>query len=367
MRIWAPKLPFMINETNMKTILITGSHGYIGSVICPELKKFGYTIKGVDNGYFLDCLLNGSVNEIQFIKKHLNEIIKEDLENINTVIHLAGLQNDPMKSTLPGKVYDIEYEYTKKLADICREHGVRFIYASSCSVYGAGSGELLHEDSPVNPQTPYSMNKLRVEEYLISISGNGFSPVMLRFATVFGYSPRMRFDLYINQFVAMALTEKKIQLNSNGMAWRPNLYIGDIPGVLDAAIKHKFDAPAIINVGNKDSNLQVVNVVEIIKNILPGISTSLLNFDDKTIYCDQYVSGKKDNRSYQVNFTKMTNLPWENMCPTSVIDGIEILVRQLKKEDDLHRKMKDPRFFRLQWTRKLISRKDIDKQFQWSN
>ena len=357
----------MINETNLKTILITGSHGYIGSVVCPELEKFGYTIKGIDNGYFLDCLLNGSVNEIPLVKKHLNEISTEDLENINTVIHLAGLQNDPLKSTLPGKVYDIEYAYTKKLADICRELGIKFIYASSCSVYGTGSDELLNEDSPANPQTPYSINKLRTEEYLQSISGNGFNPVMLRFATVFGYSPRLRFDLYINQFVGMALTEKKIQLNSDGMAWRPNLYIGDISGVLDAAINHRFDAPAIINVGNKDSNLQVVDVVEIIKQILPEISTILLNLDDNSLYGDQYVSGKKDNRSYRINFAKMEYLLSENMCPTSVNDGIDKLVCQLKKEKDLYSKTKDSRFFRLQWTRELISRKDIDKQFQWSN
>jgi len=357
----------MINNSKLKKILITGSHGYIGSVICPKLEELGYTVQAIDNGYFLDCLLNGSRGDLPLTKKHMDEVVEADLKNIDVVIHLAGLQNDPLKSTLPGKVYDIEYAYTKKLADNCRKLGINFIYASSCSVYGTGSDELLNEDSPINPQTPYSINKLRTEEYLKSISGNGFNPVMLRFATVFGYSPRMRFDLYINQFVGMALTEKKIQLNSDGMAWRPNLYIGDIPGVLDATINHKFDLPAIINVGNKDSNLQVVDVVEIIKQILPEISTSLLNLDDNSLYGDQYISGKKDNRSYRVNFRKMGYLLEGNMCPTSVNDGINKLVCQLKKEEDLYSKMKDPHFFRLQWTRELISRKDIDKQFQWSN
>ena len=106
----------MINETNLKTILITGSHGYIGSVVYPELEKFGYTIKGIDNGYFLDCLVSGSIRDLQFTKKHLDRVGVADLEGIDAVIHLSGLQNDPLKSTLPGRVYDIEYSYTKKLA-----------------------------------------------------------------------------------------------------------------------------------------------------------------------------------------------------------------------------------------------------------
>lgn len=349
----------------MKNILVTGSHGYIGSVICPKLEELGYTVLGIDNGYFLDCLLNGYGNEIPLTKKHLDEVVEADLKGIDAVIHLAGLQNDPLKSTLPGKVYDIEYAYTKKLADNCRKLGIQFVYASSCSIYGTGSDELLNEEAPAKPLTPYSNNKLRIEEYLQSIAGNGFNPVMLRFATVYGYSPRMRFDLYINQFVGMGLTDKSIQLNSDGMAWRPNLYIGDIPGVLDAVLKNDFSEPTLINIGNQNSNLQVADVVEIIKQILPEIGTSLLNPDDSTLYSDQYVSGTKDNRSYRVDFAKTRYLLGENMCPTSVKDGIKTLVWQLKKEEDLYSKIKDPHFFRLQWTRELISKKEIDNQFQW--
>ena len=147
----------------MKNILVTGSHGYIGSVIYPELEKLGCTVQGIDNGYFFDCLLNGSVNDLPFNKKHLEKVDEVDLKGMDAVIHLAGLQNDPLKSTLPGQVYDIEYEYTKRLADLCRDLGIQFIYASSCSVYGTGNEELLNEESHVNPLTPYSQNKLRTE------------------------------------------------------------------------------------------------------------------------------------------------------------------------------------------------------------
>ena len=357
----------MINNSKLKKILITGSHGYIGSVICPKLEELGYTVKGIDNGYFLDCLVNGSIRDLPFTKKHLDEVGVADLEGIDAVIHLSGLQNDPSKSTLPGKVYDIEYAYTKKLADICRKLGIQFIYASSCSVYGTGSDELMDEISLTNPLTAYSQNKLRTEEYLLSIAGAIFNPVMLRFATVYGYSPRMRFDLYINMFVGMALTEKKIKLNSDGMAWRPNLYIGDITKILDAVLNRDFSEPTIINIGNQNSNLRVVDVVEIIKNIENDVITSVMQSEDSSLYSDQYVTSKKDKRSYKIDFSKMNHIFGKDACSTDVKKGIGTLVHNLKTVDNLDNKMKDPHFFRLQWTQKLINKKDIDEQFQWTN
>lgn len=354
-------------KNKVKKILITGSHGYIGSVVCQELEKLGYTVQGIDNGYFLDCLVNRNVKEQSYIKKHLSVVSEADLDGVDAVIHLAGLQNDPLKNTLPGKVYDIEYEYTKNLADICRELGIQLVYASSCSVYGTGSDELLNEESPVNPLTPYSKNKLRTEKYLLSITGYGFNPVMLRLATVYGYSPRMRFDLYINMFVGMALTEKKIQLNSDGMAWRPNLYIGDIPSVFNAILNYNFNEPTIINVGNKDSNLRIVDVVRIIKNIEIGISTGQLQTNENSLYGDQYVTSKQDKRSYRVDFSKINHLFGFDICLTDVKKGIETLIHDLKIVDNLDKKIKDPHFFRLQWTQELITNKYIDEQFQWSN
>ena len=353
-------------KNKAKEILITGSHGYIGSVVCQELKKFGYKVQGIDNGYFLDCLLNGDVEEQSFINKHLDGVTSADLDGIDAVIHLAGLQNDPLKNTLPGKVYDIEYEYTKDLADICREFDIQLIYASSCSIYGTGSNELLNEKSPVNPLTPYSQNKLRTEDYLLTIAEDGFNPVILRLATVYGYSPRMRFDLYINMFVGMALTEKKIQLNSDGMAWRPNLYIGDIPSVFNAILNYNFNEPTIINVGNKDSNLRILDVVRTIKNVENGVITSQLQTKENSLYRDQYVTNKKDKRSYQVDFSKINYLFGYDICLTDIKKGIEMLIHDLKVVSNLDKKIKDPHFFRLQWTQELINKKYIDKQFKWS-
>ena len=354
-------------KNKAKKILVTGSHGYIGSVICQELEKLGHTVQGMDNGYFVDCLVNGNVKEQPYIKKHLSEVSEVDLDGVDAVIHLAGLQNDPLKNTLPGKVYDIEYKYTKKLADICCELSIQLIYASSCSVYGTGSNELLNEESLLNPLTPYSQNKLRTEEYLFSIARDGFNPVTLRFATVYGYSPRMRFDLYINMFAGMALTAKKIQLNSDGMAWRPNLYIGDIPAVIHATLNHHFSEPTIINVGNQESNLQVVSVIEIINTLESNVTTSLLQSTDKSLYGDQYVTSNKDKRSYQVDFSKSNHLFGSDICLTDVKKGIATLIHDLKDVNNLDKKIRDSHFFRLQWTQELIAKKCINKQFKWSN
>jgi len=352
-------------KTRSKKLLITGSHGYIGSVICPELQELGYIVHGLDNGYFVECLVNESVGNQTIIKKNLKDLILSDLHDIYAVIHLAGLQNDPLKNTYPGKVYDIEYEYTKRLADYCLKLGIKIIYASSCSVYGIGGNELLNEESSLNPLTPYSKNKMRTEKYLFSITNKNFNPIILRFATVYGYSPRMRFDLYINMFVGMALTAKKIQLNSDGLAWRPNLYIGDISKVLNSVLNHDYNEPTIINVGNHDSNKQVLSIINIIKDLEDNVLTSSIKPTDTSLYSDHYVTNKKDKRSYKVNFSKLNQIIGKEACPTNLNDGIKKLISNLKSIDNLKNKIKDPRFFRLQWTQELIEKKTIDREFQW--
>ena len=305
-------------------------------------------------------------NYIRISRLQKKMLIKDDLKDIDVVIHLAGMQNDPLKSTLPGKVYDIEFSYSKKLAQICKELKVKFIYASSCSVYGTGSNSLLNEESKVNPLTPYSHNKLKTEDYLISISNRNFKPLMLRFATVYGYSPRLRLDLYINMFAGMAIADKKIKLNSDGLAWRPNLYIGDISSVLDSLININFKEPTIINVGNQSSNDQVVNVVKIIKNIERNIITKFLKPDESSLYGDQYVISNKDKRSYKVDFSKLNRIVGKSVCKTDLNNGIKKLISNLKELKGLNQKIKDEKFFRLQWIQKLINENIIDHSLNYN-
>ena len=347
-------------------IIITGSQGYIGSVLSPALLKNGHKVYGMDNGYFQECKIEEVKNETNYNRKYLSDVSESDFESIDSVVHLAGLQNDPLKDILPGKVYDIEFEYTKKISNICKKKNIKLIYISSCSVYGSGRDcEYLDENSQTNPLTPYSKNKLRIEKYLESISTDAFKPIILRFATVFGYSPRMRFDLYLNQFLAMTLSEKQIHLNSDGSAWRPNLYIGDVPEVIESCLALDNQSSTIINIGNHKSNFQIIDVVKKIKKIHKDLDFKYIEKDNTGLYSDHYVTSKKDKRSYLVNFSKMNELLGHNICSTDLDLGISILSKKLENIMDLNQKIKNPAYFRLQWTKKLIDDRIIDESFRY--
>ena len=172
-----------------KKILVTGSLGYIGSGLVPYLTKNNYVCIGYDTGFFKDCILYPP-EEQKTVFKDVRQMTEDDLKDVDVLIHLAGISNDPFGKLKPEEVYDPTLNYSLILAEICKKLGVKFIFASSCSIYGKASEEILTEDSPANPQTPYSLNKLQIEEGLKRITNRDFSPIMLRFATVFGPSPR---------------------------------------------------------------------------------------------------------------------------------------------------------------------------------
>ena len=254
----------------MKKILITGSLGYIGSKLYDFLISKGYVVSGIDNGAFETCLLTDSIKQ-NIVYKNLCDINHQDIYGNDVVIHLSGLQNDPIADTYPGILYDIEYDYSVFVAMTCKKMGIKLIYASSCSVYGLGNTDnYLSEIDDTNPLTPYSINKLRTENAIIRMADDKFAPLLLRFATVFGYSPRMRFDLYINMFVGMALADRKLLLNSDGSSWRPNVHIKDVCKVISLVIEKEFSQYEVFNVGNNNLNCQVTNVIEILKEKIPA-------------------------------------------------------------------------------------------------
>lgn len=214
----------------MKKLLITGCGGYLGSYLIPHiLKKNKYEIKAFDIGFFKECnLYDNKIYQEKIVFKDARDINTKDIDECNVIIHLAGISNDPLNNLSSESVYDPTRKYALDIAKKCKEFGKRFIFASSCSVYGAASSnDFLTEISETNPQTGYSLNKLQIEEDLKKIADDNFFPICLRFATVFGVSSRIRFDVVINMFLAMAITQQEIKLNSDGEAWRPNLYIED--------------------------------------------------------------------------------------------------------------------------------------------
>ena len=262
-----------------------------------------------------------------------------DIENTDVVIHLAGISNDPLNKLTSKSVYDPTRIYTLKIARYCKALNKKFIFASSCSVYGASKTKgFLNENSETNPQTGYSLNKLQIEGDLEKIASKNFFPICLRFATIFGVSPRIRFDVVINMLVGMVLTEKEIKLNSDGKAWRPHLYIEDACNVIEHAINYeknnKDNKILILNIGRNDNNLRIIDVAKIIQKLVPNskleyLKSSLQNSKDN-LFLDRKIKKGKDSRTYKVSFNSL-NQKFGAVCSYTVENGIKKMIEDLSE------------------------------------
>lgn len=310
----------------MKRVLVTGSLGYLGSALSGHLEKYGYEVVGLDIGFFKDALLYPH-QSTHTVFRDAREITAKDLVNIDAVVHLAGISNDPVGKLEASLVYDPTRSYSLSIAKLCKSKGIKFIFASSCSVYGLGSEELLTEDSDVNPQTFYSKNKIQIEEDLKTISDKSFSPIALRFATVFGLSPRIRFDVVINMFVGMAVTSRSIVLNSNGLSWRPNLHIQDACQAIRCAIELDHDSGELLvmNVGADENNQQIIGIAKIIQNLIPSCEINFLSekpeLDKGGLIRDRKVNNGQDTRTYRVSFGKIKKYMPDFKCEWDIEKG----------------------------------------------
>ena len=312
--------------------MVTGSLGYLGSVLTKTLVRNGFDCIGYDTGFFKDCLLCPPP-DTETILRDARDITEADLKNIDVVVHLAGISNDPMGKMDAARVYDPTRVYSLNIAKLCKKLGVRFIFASSCSVYGLGEDKLLTESSPTYPQTFYSLNKLQIEEDLRSISDKDFSPIALRFATVFGSSPRIRFDVVVNMLMGMALVDGTIVLNSDGKSWRPNLHILDACQSIKSAIELEYRGGEllVLNVGADENNLQVIEIANIIQRVIPGCELKFLSenpeLDKEGLIRDRKVKdGGGDTRTYKVSFEKISRALPGFKCEWGVERGVKDMV-----------------------------------------
>lgn len=352
----------------MQKILIVGSQGYLGSKLSDYLQELGYECAGMDIGFFQYGVLYPP-QKVNMISGEARTLTQKDLESFNVVIMLAGISNDPFGNLSYEKIYDPTREYAINIAKLCKKMGIKFIFPSSCSVYGFGN-KFFNEDSPTNPLTPYSLNKLQIEQDLTQLASKDFSPIALRFGTVFGASPRIRFDLVINMLCGMAISEKKVVLNSNGQAWRPHVHIDDVCESFRCCIEWDYNDGKlmVLNIGRDENNWKVIDIAKLIQSTVKDSEFKMLGqslYDDDLIK-DRKVQDGVDKRSYQVSFERAyQNLPGFQ-AKWTVESGIADLIDNLNFWKLNQIKFKQRECYRLQQIEFLYETKLIDENLKFS-
>ena len=338
-------------------VLLTGAEGYIGSVLGPALIERGYNVVGLDTGYYRDgCLYDPTRTLPRMINKDIRHVVKEDLKGFDAVVHLAELSNDPLGQHNPGGTYRINHLGTVALARLCKAAGVsRFVYTSSCSVYGVASTGPVNEETPTNPQTAYAECKVRVERDVSALASDDFSPTFLRNATAYGASPRMRFDIVLNNLAGLAWTTKEIRMTSDGTPWRPLVHVLDICEAIACCLEAPREVVRgeILNVGDNNQNYQVKDIAEIVARALPGCNL-------------EFGSNGGDNRSYRVSFDKIRKRLPKFRCRRDAVYGAEEL-RDLFDRIRMSRVDFEFRAFtRLKQLQYLIATGQLDAEFFWT-
>ena len=339
-------------------ILLTGNNGYIGTVMASRLLASGHEVVGLDTGFFEDCVLGTTPQAPQTIEKDLREVSLPDLQGFEAIIHLAALSNDPLGDLEPELTYDINLRSTVKLAELAREVGVeRFLYASSCSIYGASDeNDILNEEAPLRPITPYALSKVRAEEELRKLADDNFAPVFLRNATVYGFSPRLRADIVLNNLTAWAFTTGRIFIMSDGTPWRPMVHIEDISQAFELCLTAPRDVihNQAVNVGSDLENYQVRTLAEIVRDIVP----------DSTV---EY-AGKAgpDPRNYRVDFTKLTKLLPDFKPQWNARLGVQQLYKAYQDFGLTREHFEGRKYIRLNQLKYLLENHCIDKELRWT-
>lgn len=253
-------------------ILLTGHSGYIGSVLVPMLLERGHDVVGLDSELFKECSFLEEPVAIPSIAKDIRDASVDDLRGFDAVIHLAGLSNDPLGDYDPSLTADINGAASIRLGALAKEAGVkRFAYASSCSNYGASSSSFICEGAPFAPVTPYGQSKIDAEAGLSKLADEDFSPTFLRASTAYGMSPRIRFDLVVNNLVAWAVTSGQVRLKSDGLPWRPIVHVADIALAYCCVVEADRDVvhKAAFNVGQTSENFQIRDIAQIVADTVP--------------------------------------------------------------------------------------------------
>jgi nucleoside-diphosphate-sugar epimerase len=338
-------------------VLVTGHHGYIGSVTASLLLEAGHEVLGLDTFYYRGSDFGHDALQVPALTADVRDVGPSDLAGVDAVVHLAALSNDPLGDLRSEWTYDINLDGTVSLARAAREAGVgRFVFASSCSMYGAASGdELLDESAPLRPLTPYAESKVRAEEGLWALADDIFSPISMRNATAYGVSPRLRLDVVLNNLAAWAHTTGKIRLLSDGSAWRPLVHVVDIAGATLGLLEAPRDVvhAQAFNIGSAVQNVRIRDLAHSLQVVLG---------------CEVEASDEAtpDPRSYRVDFGKVERALPSFACTYTVDRGAEELAEAYATVGLTRAQFLDEgRYTRLTQLKRLLDEGALDDQLRW--
>ncbi len=337
-------------------VLVTGHRGYIGTVMVPMLVEAGHSVVGLDSDLFRQCTFQSGIMDVPEVQVDLRDVTAQALDSFDALIHLAALSNDPLGDLKPEITYDINHAASVRLARLAKEAGVpRFLYSSSCSSYGKAGDELVDETAALHPITPYAISKVRVEEDVVRLADDRFSPTFLRNATAYGVSPRLRFDLVLNNLTAWAYAKGRVHIKSDGTPWRPVVHIEDISRAFLAVLEAPREVVhnQALNVGQTEENYRVRELADIVQDVVPG---------SRIEYAQD---GGPDPRCYRVDFGKIHRLLPGFKPRWTARRGVEELYEAYRVGGLVIEDCEGPRFKRIDHLTHLLATRRVDETLRW--
>ena len=339
-------------------VLLTGHLGYIGVEAVPVLRAAGHDVVGLDTGLYNGCDFVSPPDDVPTIRTaDFRDVTASELRGFDAVLHFAALSNDPLGDLNPDLTYDINLQGSIGLARAAKEAGVsRFLFSSSCSLYGAGSDGFLDENAPFNPVTPYGESKIQVEQELSRMADDTFSPTYFRNATAYGVSRRLRADIVVNNLVGYAVTTGKVLLKSDGTPWRPLVHIRDIIGAFSATLSAPREAihDQAFNVGKNGENYRIRDVANMVAEVVPNCEVAFAD------------GASADIRNYRVDFTKIENKLPGFKATWTLRQGIEELYAAYTQAGLTEDVFLGPLYYRLKTVQSLLDRGAIDSTLRWA-
>jgi nucleoside-diphosphate-sugar epimerase len=346
-----------LTDARRSTVLVTGHDGYIGSVLVDKLVRRGYRVRGLDTYYFDNAPLVQVAAPHELRRKDIRSTCQADVDGVDAVVHLAALSNDAVGELDPSLTTEINARASLRLARLAKRAGVaRFVCASSCSIYGVDTGTTANEGSPLRPQTPYARSKVQMEQAIFSLADDRFAPVFLRNGTAYGFSPKQRFDLVLNNLLGWAMATGTIRILSDGTPWRPMVHVEDIADAVVAVLEAPVELVGnrAINIGDQLANHRISEIAEIVQQTVPGTEISMA-----------HASGA-DSRSYRVDFSLLHQLLPAFRPKWTIESGTAALYDKLREIGFDPGRFLDRSFVRFQQLKLLIDERALDHSLRWT-